>query len=96
MKISLSKPLSVRGETFTELNLDLSGMTGRDLLDVEEGLKAKGINVPAWEYSRSFLAALAAKSLGIPSAALSELSIKDFNAVINEVLLFLAGQDSSD
>ena len=96
MKITLSKPISVKDETFTELNLDLSGLTGRDLLDVEEGLRAKGITVPAWEYSRSFLAAIAAKSLGIPSAALSELSISDFTAVINEVLLFLAGQASSN
>ena len=96
MKITLSKPLTVRDEALCELELDLSALTGKDLLDVEAALKAKGISVAAWEYSRSFCAAVAAKALGIPSAALNELPASDFTKIVNETLIFLAGQESSD
>lgn len=96
MKITLTRPLTVKNESLTELELDLSSLTGKDLLDVEASLKAKGVSVAAWEYSRSFCAAVAAKSLGIPSAALNELPASDFTKIVNETLLFLAGQESSD
>ena len=96
MKISLSKPLSFRDETLTELELDLSGLTGKDILDVEAALKAKGINVAAWEYSRSFCSAVAAKAMGLPAPLLAELPAGDFTKIVNETLVFLAGQESSD
>ena len=96
MKITLSKPLAVRDETLTEIDLDLSNLTGKDILDVENMLKAKGITVAAWEYSRAFCAAVAAKAIGIPAAALNELPASDFTKIVNETLVFLAGQESSD
>lgn len=94
MKITLTKALQYRDEELQELDLELDTLTGNDLIDVEEELKRKGVTVNAWEYSRTYLIAVAARALHIPAEALKGLNVKDFTAVVNEVLSFLAGAGS--
>ena len=96
MIITLTKPITYKDKQLNTLDLDLSQLTGRDLLDAEDSLKAQGVSVPAWEYSRAFLLEVAAKSLHIPPEVLRELSASDFTRMINEVLAFLAGSASQD
>ena len=96
MKITLSKALTYRDKEFTELDLVLDDITGQDLIDVEEDMKRRGLTVNAWEYSRTYLIAVAARALKIPADALKGLSAKDFTTLINETLSFLAGTSSAD
>lgn len=95
MKIELSKPLSYKDSELAELDLELDSLTGRDLIDAEESLKARGVNISAWEFSRTYLLGVAAKCLHLPADVLKDLPASDFTKVINEVLSFLAGQASS-
>lgn len=96
MIISLSKPLSVRGDTLSELDLDLDNLTGKDLIDIENSLRMKGRNTGAWDMSRSFMIRVAAQALKLPPETLEALPIRDFTKIIDQVLLFFAGQDSAD
>lgn len=94
MKITLSQALKYQDKEINTLDLDLDNLTGNDLIDVEEDLKKRGVNVNAWEYSRTYLIALAARAVHIPVEALRSVSAKDFTAIVNEVLSFLAGASS--
>lgn len=94
MKIELTKPLLWKENEITTLDLNLEDLTGNDLIDTEDDLKRKGVSVNAWEYSRTYLVALAARALHIPADILKTLSAKDFTTIINEVLSFLAGTAS--
>ncbi len=96
MDIKLSRPLKYKNTDLETLTLELDALTGRDLIDAEAALKAAGVNVPAWEYSREYLLAVAAKSLHIPAEVLKDLPAADFTRLINEVLSFLAGAASLD
>lgn len=96
MKITLTQPLKYQDKEVKVLDVDMDGLTGNDLIDTEEELKKRGIVVNAWEYSRTYLIALAARAVHIPVEALRGLSAKDFTAIINEVLSFLAGASSGD
>lgn len=94
MKITLTKPITYQDTTLKELDITLNNLTGQDMIDAEDDLKRKGITVNAWDYSRPYLIALAARALKIPSEALRTLSAKDFNAVIMEVLNFFSSANS--
>lgn len=94
MKIKLDTPITNNGKEISELDLNLEGLTGNDLLIAEDEMKRKGLNVAAWEYSREFLCTLAARALKLPSEALKTLSARTFTQIINEVLSFLAGTES--
>ena len=91
MKLALSKKFAFKDKDYTEFDLSLDTLTGQDLIDVEEDLKRKGITINAWEYSRTYLISVAARALRIPADALKALPAKDFTALINETLGFLAG-----
>ncbi|MBQ7154846.1 MAG: phage tail assembly protein [Synergistaceae bacterium] len=96
MIIKLSTPLSFKDSSVDELDLSLEKLTGRDLLDVEAGFKARGIQTGAWDMSRAFCIALAAKSFNMPQEVLGNLPLKDFSRIVNEVITFLAETVSAD
>lgn len=96
MIITLSKPLNVRGDTLTELDLDLDKLTGKDLIDIENGLRMKGQTTGAWDMSRSFLIRVAGRALGLQGEMLETLPVKDFMSIINQVLIFFADAASAD
>ena len=95
IKIKLAKALSVKGESLSELDLKLDELTGLDLIEVEKQINAEN-NVRALlmpEYSKLYLAAVAAKALKIPREALNLLTAKDFTRVTKAVQDFLIGWD---
>ena len=94
--ITLSRPLTVRGDTLSELDLDLGKLTGKDLIDIEASLKLTGQSTGAWDMSRSFLIRVAARALGLQGEMLESLPVKDFNKIVNQVLVFFADTDSAD
>ena len=96
MKIDLTRAIKYKDADLNTLELDLDSLTGRDLIDTEETLKKLGLTVAAWEYSRTFLLYVAAKSAHSPAEILKDLSAVDFTNVVNEVLAFLGGTASSD
>lgn len=96
MKIEFSHPIKYKDNDITSLDFDFESLTGRDLIDTEETLKKLGYTVAAWEYSRTFLLYVAAKSAHIPADVLKDLPAADFTKIINEALSFLAGAASSD
>lgn len=95
MKIEFTRPIKYKDEDINALDFDLESLTGRDLIDTEETLKKLGLTVAAWEYSRTFLLYVAAKSAHVPAEVLKDLAASDFTKLVNEVLAFLAGQESS-
>lgn len=96
MKIELSKPLHYKDTELSELDIDLDSLTGRDLIDIEDALQAKGKRINAWEMSRSFLIAVAAKGAHLPAEVLEATTISDFTKITGEVISFLAGLASGD
>lgn len=91
MKIELKNALKYKDAELTALDLELEGLTAADVLEVEEELKAGGVNILAWEYSRAFLLAVASRACHLPLEVLKGLSVPDFARVVNEVLSFFAG-----
>ena len=95
MKIRLFKSFNHNGKEYKELNLDFDKLTGQDLIDAEENLRRSGVNIPlgAADFSRNYLAAVAAKAASLPREALLGLSAQDFTNILNQTLIFLSGAD---
>ena len=94
MKIELTKPLRYKDTDIQTLDLDLESLTGRDLIDAENALKARGQNIAAWDFSRSYLLSVAAKSAHMPAEVLEGLNASDFTRMILETSAFLGGTAS--
>lgn len=93
MKITLSQPLKYRDGELSELELDLDGLTGGDIISVEDGMRAKGQRVDM--VSQAYFAAVAARAAHIPAEALNSLKLHDFLRVTTEVVDFLNSAGSS-
>ncbi|MBR1603779.1 MAG: phage tail assembly protein [Synergistaceae bacterium] len=95
MKIKLTRELSVRGESLTELELDLDKLTGQDIIEVEKQIDTAGdgraLVLP--EYSKVYLAAVAARALKVPREALNLLTARDFTRLTQAVQNFLMRPD---
>ena len=95
MKIKLKKPLSVKGEQLSEIDLNLEGLTGQDIIEVERQIDAandgRALLLP--EYSKIYLAAVAARALKVPREALNMLTAKDFTQITQAVQNFLIRPD---
>lgn len=91
MKISLAKAIPYKDNKISEIDFDFDSLTGNDILNVEKELRASGENIAAWDYSRTFIIAIAAKSCHLPVEVLKNSSLSDFTKIINETLSFLNG-----
>lgn len=96
MIINLAKSITFNGTEYKALDLNLDNLTGQDLINAEDSLRAKGIMTNgAADFSRNYLLAVCAQALKIAPEALKELNAKDFTRLMNETLIFLAGSDSA-
>lgn len=91
MEIKLSKPIIFEGKEYTELTLDLDGITGRDLLKVEAEARIIAGSAAALvaELSKSYHAVVAAKAAGVPVDLILALPAKDFTKITVAVQNFL-------
>ena len=94
--IKLKKPYRHKGEDRYELNLDLDGLTGADIIKVETDLVSQGKIVVTGDYSKLYLSRVAARAAKLPPEVLDQLCAPDFTKVTNEVQAFLLASGSSD
>lgn len=81
--VTLSKPITYEDETYNELKLDLESLSGDDLINADDGSAA----VP--EYSKAYLARVAAKAAGVPEGVIRKINAKDFTEITALVQNFL-------
>lgn len=94
MIITLSHPVPYKDAQISEIDIDLDALTGQDIIDAENSMRALGQTVNV--YSQSYFAAIAAKAAHIPIEIITSLCAKDFMKLTNNVLLFFADMDSGD
>lgn len=83
------KPFEYEGRTYTELTLNFEGLTGRDMLAIENEMQAMSEYALAPEISASFQCKMAARAAGIGSDVLEALPLKDFNKITGAARRFL-------
>lgn len=83
------KPFEYEGRTYTELTLDFEGLTGRDMLAIENEMQAMSQYALAPEISASFQCKMAARAAGIGSDVLEAMPLKDFNKITGAARRFL-------
>lgn len=89
MNIKLSKPFAFEGKEYTELELNLEALTGKDMINAEAEAKTISIIGSVAEFSKAYLAVLAAKAAKVPVDLIMGLSGKDFSRMTVEVQNFL-------
>lgn len=93
MQIELKKPIEHNGEEVSELNLDLDGLTGDDLLRAEtEHNMVHGAISGVPELSKTYLMHVAARAAKMPVDSIKAMSARDATRLTMEVQNFLLGQ----
>ncbi|NPV30558.1 MAG: phage tail assembly protein [Firmicutes bacterium] len=88
-KVVLSKPFVFEDKEYREIEMDLEGLTGRDLINAANVAKTLGDPSPVAELSKAYLAAVAARAAKVPVELITSLPAKDFTAVTLAVQNFL-------
>ena len=89
MKIKLSKPITVKGAEVKELNLDFDKLTGNDIINASREAQLLGENIVIPEFSKQYLAIVAAKASGVNVEDINNLPARDFTAITIAVQNFL-------
>jgi len=96
-------PFSYEGETYKELTFQWDGLTGKDSLDIERELRARGITVVVAEYTPEYLTAMAAKACTyrdnegkrkVSAFTLQAMPLRDFRAICSRARRFLQHAES--
>lgn len=95
MKIKLEKPvLNLKGEEITELNIDLTLLTGNDIIQSEREYRLTesdgGVMLPDI-YSKNYQSIIAAKAAKVPHDVITNLPVTKFSSVTMHVQNFLMG-----
>jgi hypothetical protein len=94
--VKLRRPFIYKGTEYREIELNLEGLTGADIVKVESELTAQGKIVVSGDFSKIYLSRIAAKAAKLPVEELEKLDVRDFTRITNEVQAFLLEPDSSD
>jgi hypothetical protein len=86
-----TKPITFEGTEYTGLDLDLDRLTGKDLINIEAEMTARGIQAVMPEISKSYQMLVAARAAKVPVELIEELPIKDASAITMKVVNFLFG-----
>lgn len=89
MKHILTKTVTWEDAEYNELNIDLDGLTGDELLDAEREFILEGGKARVPEFSKGYLACVAAKAAKVPIEVIRKLPGKDFTAITLSVQDFL-------
>ena len=97
-KYILKRPIEYKGETITELNMDLDGLNRPDMDKAEDIVKAqlgkKASPTHIWTIDKNYQMCIAAMSAGVPLEALDNLGGKDYMQIRSLVQNFLLDGDS--
>ena len=85
----LSKPFEFEEKTYEEIDLNLDGLKGSDLEEVDNMMTAAGVFAPVPAVHRGYCARVAARASKLPYEFFAELPAKDYYAVTQEVSNFL-------
>ena len=92
MKITLAKPVTYKEQEYKELDIDLDGLNGIDLMKANAAQRGNPDNVvPA--LSMGYQAQVAALAANVPIEVNHQLCAPDFVKVTIEVQNFLLGRD---
>ncbi|WP_314447806.1 phage tail assembly protein [Selenomonas artemidis] len=92
MKITLTKPVTYKEQEYKQLNIDLDGLNGLDLMKANAAQRGNPDNVvPA--LSMGYQAQVAALAAKVPIEVIEHLAAPDFVKVTIEVQRFLLGRD---
>lgn len=89
--LTLNKPYSFEGADYTEIVLDLDGLTGEDMLQAEREFSAGKEFAPVPVMNSAYIAIVAAKAAKKPAEFIKRLPAKEFSKVIVTVQNFLLG-----
>ncbi|MDO6355278.1 phage tail assembly protein [Caloramator sp. CAR-1] len=90
-KILLSKPVKLGDTEVKELEIDLNSLTGIDVIEAENEIRAIGKVPLVHEMDKAYLAAIAARAIK-PKQTLDfllKLPLKDFTVITAQVQNFL-------
>jgi len=91
MQITLTKPLSIDGQTHTKLELNLENLTGYDMIKAEQDAMVFGDKSENVLFSSTGVAIIAAKASGLKPEDIFQTSAPDFMVITNTVRNFLFG-----
>jgi hypothetical protein len=89
MKHVLAKPFTFEGAEYTELDIDLDGLKGSDLVNIEQELTAKGVATVMPEISKQYQMHVAARAAKVPVELIEALPMKEASAITVKVVNFL-------
>lgn len=95
MKVKLAKPIQIDGKEVKEIDLNLSSLTGRDIISADREARIQGITGLNPLFTQEGLLLVAAKASGIKDDDLLQLSAPDFMELTMIVQNFLMGLDLS-
>lgn len=91
MKIlKLLKPLTIGGNEVTELKLDLDGLSGSDLMNIEAEMMASGVAaMKNAAFSAAYCLYIGARGCGVNIEDAKRLGFKDAQSLVTEVQNFI-------
>jgi len=95
MKVKLNKIAGFDGVEYSELDLELDELTGKDLISATKEAKALGDQASVVEFSKIYQAVVAAKAAKVPVDLVLQLKARDFTEITLRVQNFLIGGGSA-
>lgn len=89
MKHVFKTPFTFEGKEFTEIDLDVEELTGKDLMAASKEARILGDVTPVQELSMTYLAVVAAKAAKVTIDMIQALPAKDFSKIKVVVQNFL-------
>lgn len=91
MKIQLSKTYNFGGKDFSEFDVNIEEMTGKDFIQCEKEFKARNKDAGAVkELEDGWALTVAAKAIDVKYGDLLNLKSVDYLKVVNQVKVFLS------
>lgn len=84
-----AKPFTFEGTEHTGIDLDLDRLTGKDLVNIEAEMTARGIQAIMPEISKSYQMLVAARAAKVHVDFIEALPIKEASAITMKVVNFL-------
>lgn len=91
-KVIFTEPIEFEGKTYTEIELNVDFLTGRDMINAVNEARAMGDTSQVPELSKIYQAVLASKAAKVPADMIVALPAKYFSKVTLTVANFLLDQ----
>jgi len=90
-KHMFEKPYHFEGQEYTEIELDLDGLTGADMEAAQREFASKGNFTVMHTMDLAYLAILASMAAKKPREFITKLPAKEYNKITTKVQNFLLG-----